>query len=96
MVTESGEFVYAKPNEQAWNKMAQNTRNYMGLGDISNNVDTPEELKCNICFKLLNDSAQVPCCKSNFCNQCNLISYTITFNRYKALSLGKPRPFSTS
>ncbi|TPX50334.1 hypothetical protein SeLEV6574_g00955 [Synchytrium endobioticum] len=70
MITQNGEFVVAKPNEQEWQKTMARSKNYLGMGDIYEQAPVPDDLKCPIDAKLLREAVDAPCCGSHFCDEC--------------------------
>ena len=64
MVTESGEFVVARPNEVEWNRFEKRRKVER---------DVPDHLKCGICDRLFEDPVTVPCCKKVYCDECECL-----------------------
>ncbi|KAJ3089034.1 E3 ubiquitin-protein ligase rbbp6 [Quaeritorhiza haematococci] len=70
MVTQNGELVVARPNDQAWAQVTKGAKYSMGFGSLVDQIPVPEDLKCGICQRLCQDADQVPCCKAIFCDTC--------------------------
>ncbi|KAJ1910344.1 Retinoblastoma-binding protein [Mycoemilia scoparia] len=70
LITSDGKLVVATANELAWQSSQKFTRKTLPT-DMNIDVSKiPDELKCPICSKLLNDASRVPCCKTTYCSEC--------------------------
>ncbi|KAJ1337085.1 hypothetical protein BSLG_006845 [Batrachochytrium salamandrivorans] len=70
MVTQTGEFVVATPNDEAWVRQAAQRRTHVGAGDVYEMAPVLAGFECRICEKLLRDAVTTSCCGSNFCDEC--------------------------
>ncbi|KAJ1529998.1 E3 ubiquitin-protein ligase rbbp6 [Nowakowskiella sp. JEL0078] len=71
MVTASGDLVVAQPNKQAWHKISEQSKNFIGNGDIYDLItEFPKEFECSLGKHLMRDAIQTPCCKGSFCDEC--------------------------
>ncbi|RKP04038.1 hypothetical protein CXG81DRAFT_8693, partial [Caulochytrium protostelioides] len=72
MVTADGSFVVARPNEAAFEKAtaAQTKSQSTSVGDLYRQLPPRPGMACPICKYVIRDAVQLPCCKSNFCDDC--------------------------
>ncbi|KAK6092877.1 Protein mpe1 [Batrachochytrium dendrobatidis] len=70
MVTQTGEFVVAQPNDEAWIRQNAQRRTHVGAGDVYEMAPVLPGFECLICQKLLRDAVSTTCCNSNFCDEC--------------------------
>ena len=69
LVTPDGTLVQMAPNEAEWDRLATIKSLAENLADIPSE-EIPEDLKCLICSRLLNNAVSVPCCEASFCDDC--------------------------
>ncbi|KAJ1330150.1 hypothetical protein BSLG_009680 [Batrachochytrium salamandrivorans] len=62
MVTQTGEFVVATPNDEAWVRQAAQRRTHVGAGDVYEMAPVLAGFECRICEKLLRDAVTTSCC----------------------------------
>ncbi|KAG2373598.1 hypothetical protein C9374_009836 [Naegleria lovaniensis] len=64
VVTLGGNLAVVSSNDQMFAKAIGKRSNISELKDI------PKEFQCPLCSKLFNDAVTIPCCKTNYCNNC--------------------------
>lgn len=84
MVTMDGDFVVARPNEEAWAKLSVPKR----AREVQE-VKTPMEFQCESCHSLLRDAVTTPCCRTNYCDDCNNF-FTKVSEIFLLMSRGAP------
>ncbi|EFC49851.1 predicted protein [Naegleria gruberi] len=62
VVMPGGNLAVLAPNEKEFSKI---------LGKKNVEIrEVPKEFQCSICSKILTDAVTIPCCKTNYCNNC--------------------------
>lgn len=65
LVTPDGSLVVAVSNDKEWQNISA-----LSNRSLINQADIPDDLRCKICTKVLNDPAMCPNCKAVFCEDC--------------------------
>eukprot|EP00123_Amoebidium_parasiticum_P016098 comp23285_c2_seq3/m.38175 comp23285_c2_seq3/g.38175 ORF comp23285_c2_seq3/g.38175 comp23285_c2_seq3/m.38175 type:complete len:457 (-) comp23285_c2_seq3:504-1874(-) len=86
-MTEDGKYAIMLPNEREFSKEISR------MGPSANNSNEPKpvppELQCPLCKLLLTDCVLIPCCGSNFCDEC--IRQHLLENNFTCPTCGRDR-----
>ena len=70
-------------NSQAYKEVKKEKPPFVVSSEPEAEVESmsiPDELKCGLCYDLLNDAVMTPCCAESFCDECMLKMLTLMFN----------------